>query len=176
MRGRRLRAISALTRNRLFCSISAVQFAFQSPRSSGPYAPIASLSSSARMRLGKIGRNRSLHAPTRANIPASPYGSRRFGTKMEQPKLANRSGHKVSSGHSPSSALKKADRKRSEPAGLLRKETGSKLKPEKLVCRYCGSHDLAPSFIKRRDRRCRKCFGKRYGSAARARKAKIKKK
>ncbi len=94
---------------------------------------------------------------------------------MEQPKLANRSGHKVSIGHSPSSAPKKADRKKSEPARLLRKGTGSKSKSEKLVCRYCGSDDLAPSFIKRRDRRCRKCFSKRYGSAARVRKAKVKK-
>ena len=50
-----------------------------------------------------------------------------------------------------------------------------KSKSEKLVCRYCGSDDLAPSFIKRRDRRCRKCFSKRYGSAARARKTKVKK-
>jgi hypothetical protein len=48
-------------------------------------------------------------------------------------------------------------------------------KSEKLVCRYCGSADLAPSFIKRRDRRCRKCFSKRYGSAARTRKTKVKK-
>jgi hypothetical protein len=39
-----------------------------------------------------------------------------------------------------------------------------KPKAERLVCRYCGSADLAPSFIKRRDRRCRKCFSKRYGS------------
>jgi hypothetical protein len=39
-----------------------------------------------------------------------------------------------------------------------------KPKAEKLVCRYCGSGDLAPSFIKRRDLRCRKCFSKRYGS------------
>jgi hypothetical protein len=39
--------------------------------------------------------------------------------------------------------------------------------PEKLVCRYCGSGDLAPSFIKRRDARCRACFKQRYGSAAR---------
>jgi hypothetical protein len=39
--------------------------------------------------------------------------------------------------------------------------------PEKLVCRYCGSGDLAPSFIKRRDARCRTCFKQRYGSAAR---------
>jgi hypothetical protein len=52
---------------------------------------------------------------------------------------------------------------------------GSKSKSNKLVCRYCGSDDLAPSFLKRRDRRCRKCFSKRYGSVARARKAKVKK-
>ena len=49
-------------------------------------------------------------------------------------------------------------------------------KPEKLVCRYCGSDDLAPSFIKRRDRRCRKCFSKRYGSSsAGTKKTKVKK-
>ena len=36
---------------------------------------------------------------------------------------------------------------------------------EKLVCRYCGSDDLAPSFKKRRYARCRACFKKRYGSA-----------
>ena len=50
-----------------------------------------------------------------------------------------------------------------------------KSKSEKLVCRYCGSSDLAPSFIKRRDRRCRKCFSKRYGSAVRSKKTKVKK-
>jgi len=33
-----------------------------------------------------------------------------------------------------------------------------------LVCRYCGSGDLAPSFKKRRDTRCRACFKKRYGA------------
>ena len=43
---------------------------------------------------------------------------------------------------------------------------------EKLVCRYCGSDDLAPSFNKRRDARCRACFKKRYGSAARGKQAK----
>jgi hypothetical protein len=48
-------------------------------------------------------------------------------------------------------------------------------KSEKLVCRYCGSDDLAPSFIKRRDRRCRKCFSTRYRSAVRSRKTKVKK-
>ncbi len=67
---------------------------------------------------------------------------------------------------------KKAVRKRTAPrkakaARLLGKQM--KLKSDKLVCRYCGSDDLAPSFIKRQDRRCRKCFSKRYGSAARFR-------
>jgi hypothetical protein len=42
---------------------------------------------------------------------------------------------------------------------------------EKVVCRYCGSDDLAPSFKKRRDARCRACFKKRYGSAVRDQKA-----
>ncbi len=45
-------------------------------------------------------------------------------------------------------------------------------KTEKLVCRYCGSDNLAPSFKKRRDARCRACFKKRYGSAARGKRAK----
>ncbi len=94
---------------------------------------------------------------------------------MEQAKLANGNGHKLPIGHSPSSVRKKADRKKAEPARPLRKEMGSKSKPEKLVCRYCGSDDLAPSFIKRRDRRCRKCFSKRYRSAAKAQKANVKK-
>ena len=94
---------------------------------------------------------------------------------MEHPKLANGSGHKLPIGHSTSSARNKVDRKKPESALPLRKEMGSKSKSAKLVCRYCGSDDLAPSFIKRRDRRCRKCFSKRYGSAARARKAKVKK-
>jgi len=94
---------------------------------------------------------------------------------MERAKQANGSGHELSIGHSPSSARKKAVRKRAESPRPLRKEAGSKSKSGKLGCRYCGSNDLAPSFIKRRDRRCRKCFSKRYGSAARARKAKVKK-
>jgi hypothetical protein len=50
-----------------------------------------------------------------------------------------------------------------------------KPKAEKLVCRYCGSDDLAPSFIKRRDPRCRKCFNQRYGSAQPAKKHRTKK-
>ena len=44
-------------------------------------------------------------------------------------------------------------------------------KAEQLVCRYCGSDDLAPSFKKRRDARCRACFKKRYGSAPQDKKA-----
>jgi len=95
---------------------------------------------------------------------------------MEQAKLPKESGRKLPIGHSTSSARKKADRKKSEPARPLRTEKENKSKSEKLVCRYCGSDDLAPSFIKRRDRRCRKCFSKRYGSAAPPRKAKIKNK
>jgi len=110
---------------------------------------------------------------------------------MEHAKLANGSGHKLTIGHSPSPALrdqldaarpagenaarKKTAPRKAKPARPLRREMGSKPKSEQLVCRYCGSDDLAPSFIKRRDRRCRKCFSKRYGSAARARKAKVKK-
>ena len=62
-------------------------------------------------------------------------------------------------------------KRRAKPTLLPRKASSGKAKSEKLVCRYCGSDDLSPSFIKRRDRRCRKCFSKRYGSAARAKKA-----
>jgi hypothetical protein len=77
--------------------------------------------------------------------------------------------------HPLTSAPRKDVRKKAQPAQALRKERHSEAKSEKLVCRYCGSDNLAPSFIKRRDRRCRKCFSKRYGSAARAKKAKTRK-
>ena len=93
---------------------------------------------------------------------------------MEHAELAKGSGHKPI-GRSSVSAPKKADRNVAKPLRSLRKERGSKSKTDKLVCRYCGSDDLAPNFIKRRDRRCRKCFSKRYGSAALARNAKVKK-
>jgi hypothetical protein len=66
--------------------------------------------------------------------------------------------------------------KKTKPAGLPgKKPVVSRNQTGRLVCRYCGSADLAPSFIKRRDRRCRKCFSGRYGSAARARNTKVKK-
>ena len=70
---------------------------------------------------------------------------------------------------------KKSEFVNTKSARAPRKKTESKPKAGKLVCRYCGSDDLAPSFIKRRDRRCRKCFSKRYRSAAREKKAKSKK-
>ena len=70
---------------------------------------------------------------------------------------------------------KKTESVNTKSARAPLKRTGRKPKAEKLVCRYCGSDDLAPSFIKRRDRRCRKCFSERYGSAARAKKARSKK-
>ena len=108
---------------------------------------------------------------------------------MQHTKLAKGRGHKLPIRHPLSLALrdqkeaarsagkktahKNAARKEAESARPLRKELDSK--SDKLVCRYCESDDLAPSFIKRRDRRCRKCFSKRYGSATRTRKAKVKK-
>lgn len=51
-------------------------------------------------------------------------------------------------------------------AGRVRpRKSRSATRVEKLVCRYCGSDDLAPSFKKRRDARCGACFKKRYGSS-----------
>ncbi|MGA9724132.1 MAG: hypothetical protein WBQ86_16855 [Candidatus Binatus sp.] len=86
----------------------------------------------------------------------------------------------------PKSAQRSAARAAAKKIGKKATGVKTKTKPpqvkavrsstsEKLVCRYCGSDDLAPSFIKRRDRRCRKCFSKRYGSAATTKKAKVKK-
>jgi hypothetical protein len=78
------------------------------------------------------------------------------------------------------SAKKKtaAAKPKGAPASKTRKAAGRpprslRAKPngEKLICRYCGSDDLAPSFRRRRDARCRACFKKRYGSAARNQKA-----
>ncbi len=46
----------------------------------------------------------------------------------------------------------------------------------KPICRYCGSRDLSPSFIKRRDARCRACFKRKYagkyGVGAKSKRAK----
>jgi hypothetical protein len=98
---------------------------------------------------------------------------------MDASKLTNESTDEVLAKRSaPAPKSGQASAARSEAKKVDRKSTGKKaetegrqVKPirksrsEKLVCRYCGSNDLAPSFIKRRDRRCRKCFSKRYGSA-----------
>ncbi len=51
------------------------------------------------------------------------------------------------------------------------RSSGTRSRGAKLVCRYCGSDDLAPSFRKRDDARCRACFKKRYGSAAQGKRA-----
>ena len=67
-----------------------------------------------------------------------------------------------------------AKRKTAPPAKGTKASTPTSRKGvegQKLVCRYCGSHDLAPSFKKRRDARCRACFKQRYGSTARNQKA-----
>jgi hypothetical protein len=71
--------------------------------------------------------------------------------------------------HKPEAAAgKQAVKPARRPARSLRAAS----KAKKLVCRYCGSDDLAPSFVKRRDARCRACFKQRYGSAGTAKKAK----
>jgi hypothetical protein len=63
---------------------------------------------------------------------------------------------------------KKTVAARAKSEGRVRARTSRSPRAEsaegKLVCRYCGSDDLAPSFKKRRDARCRACFKKRYGS------------
>ena len=90
---------------------------------------------------------------------------------MERAKSQKAKQHLSSVRHTPARAGKnKKDPARSDGENELRKKTA-----EKLACRYCGSNDLTPSFVKRRDRRCRKCFSKRYSSAAREKKAKSKK-
>jgi hypothetical protein len=103
--------------------------------------------------------HRSLRAGNRASIQGQPLWLKET-KRMERAKLAND---------------KKTEPVNTKSARTPMKKIGSKPKAEKLVCRYCGSDDLAPSFIKRRDRRCRKCFSKRYGSAAPAKNPRSKK-
>jgi len=103
--------------------------------------------------------HRSLRGRNRANIRGQPLRLKET-KKMEPAKLASG---------------KKTEPTETKHRRLPGNKAERKPKAEKLVCRYCGSDDLAPSFIKRRDRRCRKCFSKRYSSAAREKKAKSKK-
>ncbi len=91
---------------------------------------------------------------------------------MERAKLGN---EVMTESSGKSSLRKKLPSTQTKRSRQLRKDAGAKSKSDRLVCRYCGSDDLAPSFIKRRDRRCRKCFAKRYGSPARTKKTKPKK-
>jgi hypothetical protein len=106
-----------------------------------------------------IAFDHSLHGRNRANIRRQPIRLKET-KKMEGAKLRN---------------AKKTEPVNTKSVRAPLQKAGCKPKAEKLVCRYCGSADLAPSFIKRRDRRCRKCFSKRYGSAARGQKVKAKK-
>ena len=66
-------------------------------------------------------------------------------------------------------AASKASRHVKAPSKLTR-SSRTPSNTEKLVCRYCASDDLAPSFLKRRDARCRACFKKRYSSTPRNKK------
>ena len=78
-----------------------------------------------------------------------------------------------------STTTAKGASKAAQPKVMARRsnsKTTSRTKSEKLTCRYCGSSDLAPSFIKRRDRRCRKCFSKRYASKSGPKATKVRKK
>jgi hypothetical protein len=172
------KACGVLTRTALF------PFAFQSPLPRR-IAPTAAVSPVTAGDLGKVWETIRFTRRTERNIPMSRYGS--GDREMEHSKLANGNGHRAQIGRSASpaqeemSTARSAGKKKkiaSRKAKLVRpprKKTGSESKSNGLVCRYCGSEDLAPSFIKRRDRRCRKCFSKRYGSAARTRKAKVRK-
>ena len=108
---------------------------------------------------------------------------------MDASKLTNGSGPEVLTESSvPPAKSAQPNAVRAETKRVTKKATGKKIeaerattkstrssKSEKLVCRYCGSKDLAPSFIKRRDRRCRKCFSQRYGARPQTQKAKAKK-
>jgi len=92
--------------------------------------------------------------------------------KSSHPHLTTREGNPSDSdqvSRNTRNGKKKAATKK-KSAQPLQQQLDSKPNTASLNCRYCGSSDLAPSFIKRRDRRCRKCFSKRYRSAARAKK------
>ena len=75
-------------------------------------------------------------------------------------------------GESAASSKRKGNPAKAKPAGAKARKTAREqrqsartaAKGEKLVCRYCGSDDLSPSFKKRRDARCRACFKKRYST------------
>lgn len=82
-----------------------------------------------------------------------------------------RSGKSVASANKPAVAAKPKAARDAKAAKDSPRSSRAASGTEKLVCRYCGGDDLAPSFRKRRDARCRACFKQRYGSARRDRKA-----
>jgi hypothetical protein len=135
-------------------------------RKQGAYAPATRLPRSLSILAHKTvlaGALDWLHAPNRANVPSSRYG---LG------ELLKMSGSKATAGNKHKPTHSKEAKLRDGASAVRAKRPAKGPKPkevsrEKLVCRYCGSDDLSPSFIKRRDRRCRKCFSKRYGSSAR---------
>jgi hypothetical protein len=100
------------------------------------------------------------------------------GSEAEVPDKASQTPLKSAQRNAARAAAKKVSKKATGQKTKTKRpqvKAIRKSKSERLVCRYCGSDDLAPSFIKRRDRRCRKCFSKRYGSAAGTKKTKVKK-
>ena len=91
-----------------------------------------------------------------AGPPSPPPVGERLAPAKKKPVVAKPKG-------APASKTKKVARRPRRSSRMQSKE--------KLVCRYCGSDDLSPSFKRRRDARCRACFKKRYGSAARSKRA-----
>jgi hypothetical protein len=88
--------------------------------------------------------------------------------------LINQSGKSVAPTKKPAVLAKPKGAHTAKATGAPRRplrSSGTASVTGKLVCRYCGSDDLAPSFKKRRDARCRTCFKKRYGSAQRKKNA-----
>ena len=89
--------------------------------------------------------------------------------------MVNQNGKSVAPAKKPAASGKSKAARAAKNAKAPRRpprSSSAASKTEKLVCRYCGSDDLAPSFKKRRDARCRACFKQRYGSAQRKKAAK----
>ena len=84
--------------------------------------------------------------------------------------LVNQSGKSVAPAKKPAIGAKPNAARAAKATKASPRSSWAAASTEKLVCRYCGSDDLAPSFEKRRDARCRACFKKRYGSAPRDKK------
>jgi len=106
-----------------------------------------------------VNADRSLRARNRAGIRGQPLRLKENQGQWKRAELASG---------------KKTERAKIKYRRLPGNKAERKRKAEKLVCRSCGSDDLAPNFIKRHDRRCRKCFSKRNRSAKPAKKQRSK--